>query len=236
MSISILIPCRNEERNIGNTTNYLQKNLKKIKYEIILINDFSSDKTLNTIKKISKKSRKIKCLDNKRPGLGSVVSIGIKKAKYDYVCIYMADRSDDYRDLIKYYKNIKSSKVDAIFGSRFLKNSNVKDYPFKKLILNRLANYFIKILFISDYNDFTNAFKIYKKNTLRKLYPIVSESFNVFLELPLKIITRKYTYKIVPINWTNRKKGVSKFKIKELRSKYLFTLFYCFLEKVLINK
>ena len=89
---------------------------------------------------------------------------------------------------------------------------------------------------MSDYNDFTNAFKIYKKSTLLKILPIVSENFNVFLELPLKIIIRKYNYKIIPINWKNRKKGKSKFKINELGSMYLFTMFYCLLEKILLNK
>ena len=148
----------------------------------------------------------------------------------------MADKSDNYKDVIKYYSYIKTNNFDAILGSRFLKNSKVINYPLKKLILNRLSNLLIKILFWSDYNDFTNAFKMYKKKTLIKLFPIVSESFNVFLELPLKIVARKYKYKIITINWKNRKKGFSKFKIKELRSKYLFTLFYCFFEKILIKK
>ena len=84
------------------------------------------------------------------------------------------------------------------------------------------------------YNDYTNAFKIYKKDSLLKIEPIVSESFNVFLELPLKIINRKLNYKIIPINWYGRKDGVSKFKFKELRSKYLFTLIYCLAEKILL--
>ena len=52
-------------------------------------------------------------------------------------------------------------------------------------MLNRIANNVIKILFLSNYNDFTNAFKIYKKVLLR-LFPIVSENFNIFLELPLR--------------------------------------------------
>ena len=66
--------------------------------------------------------------------------------------------------------------------------------------------------------------------------PFVSESFNIFLEIPLKIISRGYNYEIISINWIGRKKGKAKFKIKELQSKYLFTLFYCFLEKILLNK
>ena len=103
----------------------------------------------------------------------------------------MCDLSDDVKDLIKYYKIIKKEKADAVFGTMFSKKSKIKNYPFLKLILNRLSNNFIKLLFLSDYNDFTNAFKIYKRKTLIKLLPIVSESFNVFLELPLKIISRK---------------------------------------------
>ena len=65
--------------------------------------------------------------------------------------------------------------------------------------------------------------------------PLVSESFNIFLEIPLKVISRNYNYKIIPISWTGRAKGQAKFKIKELRSKYLFTLIYCFIEKNLLN-
>ena len=66
--------------------------------------------------------------------------------------------------------------------------------------------------------------------------PLVSESFNVFLEIPLKLIARGYTYEVIPINWTDRKKGEAKFKIKELGSKYFFTLIYCFAEKILLIK
>ena len=66
--------------------------------------------------------------------------------------------------------------------------------------------------------------------------PLISEDFNIFLEIPLKIISRKMNYKIVPISWKNRKEGKAKFNMKELKSKYLFTLIYCFLEKILLKK
>ena len=148
----------------------------------------------------------------------------------------MSDLSDDINDLKKYLEKISEKKLDAVFGSRFTKFSKVHGYPLKKLILNRIFNLTTKLLFLSDYNDFTNAFKIYRKNALLKTFPLVSESFNIFLELPLKIISRKMKYKIIPISWTNRKEGNSKFDIKELKSKYLFTLIYCFLEKILLKK
>jgi len=236
MSLSIIIPCHNEEKIIENTVDNLKRSLKKIKYEIVLINDFSSDKTYNKLKKISKIYKNIVYKNNIHRGLGGAIIAGINISNFEYICIFMADMSDSIEDLKKYYSLIKSKKVDAVFGSRFIKNSKIINYPKNKLILNRLFNYIVKILFFSNYNDFTNAFKIYKKKTLLKLFPIVSENFNIFLELPLKIISRKYSYLITNISWTNRKVGFSKFKLKELTSKYIFTLIYCFLEKNLLKK
>ena len=99
----------------------------------------------------------------------------------------------------------------------------------------RIFNFLVSIVFWNKYNDYTNAFKIYKKKTLVDIMPLVSESFNIFLEMPLKIVARNYNYKIIPISWVGRKKGKAKFRIKELSSKYLFTLIYCFIEKNLLN-
>jgi dolichol-phosphate mannosyltransferase len=236
MSLSIVIPCYNEEFTIAKTILTIKKIVKEIHYEIIIVDDFSKDNSIEKINKLTSKKSNIIIIRNKKKGLGSAINIGISSSKKKYICIFMADMSDSVYDLINYYKLIKKTKVDAIFGSRFVSKSIVKGYPYTKLFMNRIFNFFVKILFLNTYNDYTNAFKIYKKETLLRLRPFISENFNIFLELPLKIISRKYKYIVVPINWTNRKKGVSKFKIKELGSKYLFTLLYCWLEKVLINK
>ena len=147
----------------------------------------------------------------------------------------MADLSDDINDLMKYNNLMDKKNLDAVLGSRFLRDSVVKGYPLKKLILNRIFNFFVSIIFWNKYNDYTNAFKIYKKSTLESIMPLVSESFNIFLEIPLKIISRDYSYETVSISWLGRKKGKAKFKIQELRSKYLFTLIYCFSEKILLK-
>ena len=107
----------------------------------------------------------------------------------------MADLSDSPNDLIRYYKNMYKLNLDAIFGSRFIKKNSVVDYPIKKLFFNRIFNLFVKFIFLSNYNDFTNAFKIYKRKTLIELFPFVSENFNIFLEIPLKFIIRKKNIK-----------------------------------------
>ena len=236
MKVSIIIPVRNEELVIEKVINQLENELQNLSYEIIFINDFSTDHTFEVAEKIIKNKNEINLYQNEKKGLGGAITEGIKRAKGEAVCIMMSDLSDDVADLRNYYDIIKSEDVDAVFGSRFIRGSKISDYPKKKLILNRIFNLVTKLLFISDYNDFTNAFKIYKKNALLKTFPLVSESFNIFLELPLKIISRKMKYKIVPISWANRKEGNSKFDIKELKAKYLFTLMYCWLEKILLKK
>ena len=236
MKLSIIIPIRNEEFLIKKIINQLQSKLKISSYEVIFINDFSTDNTTNVTKELIKTKPQINIYDNNKKGLGGAITQGIYKATGEAVCIMMSDLSDSIEDLEKYYSIVKNEDIDAVFGSRFIKGSKVIDYPKKKLILNRIFNIITKLLFISDYNDFTNAFKIYRKDALLKTFPLVSESFNVFLELPLKIISRKMKYKIMPISWINRKEGDSKFDIKELRAKYLFTLIYCLLEKLLLKK
>jgi len=236
MKLSIIIPIRNEEHGVKKIINQLQNELKSLPYEIIFINDFSTDNTAVVTEEIIKNKVEISLYSNERKGLGGAINLGINKAMGEAVCIMMSDLSDNIDDLKNYYNIIKNEKVDAVFGSRFIEGSKVIDYPKKKFILNRVFNLITKLLFFSDYNDFTNAFKIYKKEVLLKTLPLVSESFNIFLELPLKIISRKMNYKIIPISWTNRKEGSSKFNIKELRAKYLFTLIYCLLEKLLLKK
>ena len=236
MKLSIIIPIRNEEFLIKKIIDQLQSKLKILSYEIIFINDFSTDNTAKIIKELIETKPQINIYENKRKGLGGAIAEGINKADGEAVCFMMSDLSDNIDDLEKYYNIIKNENVDAVFGSRFVKGSKIIDYPKKKLMLNRVFNIITKLLFFSDYNDFTNAFKIYKKKALLKTFPLVSESFNIFLELPLKIISRKMNYKIIPISWTNRKEGNSKFDIVELRGKYLFTLIYCLLEKLLLKK
>ena len=237
MKLSIIIPVYNEIAQLDKTIKKLMSLKKRLKFELIFIDDFSNDGSYAYIKKLQRRFNLIKIFKNKKKGLGSAIETGIKNSKNEYVCIFMSDLSDDVSDLHKYYKTITQNiKVDAVFGTRFSRSSNVRNYPYLKLFLNRLANNFIRLIFLSNYNDFTNAFKIYKKSIFLKLFPIVSENFNVFLELPLKVITRKLNYKIIPINWYGRRIGESKFKIKEVGSKYIFTLLYCFLEKILLNK
>ena len=233
--LSIIVPVRNESNIIHEVFDYFSNNLKDIQYEVLIINDFSNDDTFDKCKKLVDEYKNFRIFDNPKKGLGGAINLGINEAKGDNISIMMADLSDDIDDLRRYNVLMEQGNFDAILGSRFTRDSKVKGYPIQKLVLNRVFNFFVSIVFLNKYNDYTNAFKIYKKKTLVEIMPLISESFNIFLEIPLKIISRNYRYKIISINWIGRKKGESKFKIKELGAKYLFTLIYCFIEKNLLN-
>lgn len=234
--ISIIIPCRDEQENARIIAKNIQENCKYKNFEIVFINDFSQDKTEQVLIELSSKFKNISYFNNKQKGLGGAIKLGLKQSTGDLITIMMADSADSITDLNTYIDLMKSTKFDAIFGSRFIKGSEIVDYPKIKLIINRLGNYLTKFFFMSDYNDFSNSFKIYRKDIFNHINPIVSEDFNIFLELPLKTITRGFTYKIIPIKYYNRTVGTAKFKIKELGSRYLFTMLYCFLEKILLKK
>ena len=142
------------------------------------------------------------------------------------------DGSDAPADLIKCYRKLGEG-YDCVFGSRFIDGSEVIDYPIHKLILNRLANLLIRILFQQRFNDFTNAFKLYRREVIAGLQPILSHHFNLTVELPLKALIRGYSFAVVPISWQNRKAGISKLNIREMGSRYLFIVLYCLIEKQL---
>jgi dolichol-phosphate mannosyltransferase len=144
----------------------------------------------------------------------------------------MADGSDDPADLVKYHAKLKEG-FDCVFGSRFIAGSRLIDYPLHKLVINRLANLLIRVLFQLRYNDCTNAFKCYRRMVIAGLEPILAHHFNLTVELPLKAIIRGYTFAVIPISWTNRQSGISKLKIREMGSRYLFIVLYCLIERLL---
>ncbi len=235
MLISVVIPAHNEEGSLGTTVSALCVALRsaEIAFEIVVVNDHSTDRTAETVADLAREYPEVRGVSNeKSAGFGHAVTRGLETFRGDAVCIVMADASDDPADVVKYARKLEEG-FECVFGSRFLRGSRVVDYPVFKLALNRLANWFIKILFRLDLNDTTNAFKGYRREVIGGVSPILSRHFNLTIELPLKAIVRGYTYAVLPINWYNRTTGVSKLKIKEMGSRYLFIVLYIFLEKLL---
>jgi dolichol-phosphate mannosyltransferase len=232
--LSVVIPAHNEAECIEETVRSLSKHLaaEKIPWEILVINDNSRDRTEVILQSLVKELPHLRLINNKPPnGFGFAVRCGLEHFRGDAVAVYMADASDRPEDLVRFYRTMIREGVDCVFGTRFSKESRVVDYPRLKLGLNRMANLFIQAVFGLRYNDVTNAFKLYRRTCIDGLRPLISHHFNLTVELPLKAIIRGYSYTVVSNDWINRKAGESKLKIKEMGSRYLFIVLYCFIER-----
>ena len=231
--LSVVIPARNEERCIISTVKHLHVELQlhRIPHEIIVVDDASVDATSAKLDAIRSEMPELVVVKNPGPhGFGRAVARGIDRMKGDAVVIMMADESDDCRDVVRYWTLLQQG-YECVFGSRFLRGGGTIDYPRLKLVINRLANFFVKTLFAFKLNDTTNAFKAYRKSVIDGCQPLISPHFNITVELPLKAITRGYSWISVPITWRNRRAGKSKLSLKEMGSRYLFICLYVLLEK-----
>jgi dolichol-phosphate mannosyltransferase len=232
MKLSVVIPAHNESESIGRTVEAVASELKaeEIPYEILVVDDASRDGTAQAVQAIAEHDADVRCIRSPRPaGFGQAVRAGLDEYTGDAVAIVMGDLSDSPRDLVRYYRVLCEGFACA-FGSRFMRASEVHDYPRPKLILNRLVNLGIRVLFRHGYNDTTNAFKAYRREVIDHIQPLLSNHFNLTVEMPLKAVVRGYSYAVVPISWTNRAHGVSKLRLQEMGSRYLFIVLYVFLE------
>jgi dolichol-phosphate mannosyltransferase len=232
MKLSVVIPAHNEEETVAETVEGLLHTLKseEIDHEIVVVDDSSSDDTAAVVERIGMEHPQVRCLPSPyRNGFGFAVRAGLETFEGDAVAIVMADGSDSPKDLVSYYHLLEKG-YECAFGSRFVHGSAVIDYPRSKLIMNRIVNFGIRVLFRHGYNDTTNAFKAYRREVIENIKPLLSHHFNLTVELPLKAVVRGYSYGIVPISWTNRKAGESKLSLNEMGSRYLFIVLYVFLE------
>jgi dolichol-phosphate mannosyltransferase len=233
--LSVVIPAHNEQDLIRGTVEGVIATLEKakIRYEILVINDNSVDRTEKIIRDLASANPAVRCVNSDPPnGFGFAVRRGLADFRGDAVAIFMADGSDAPADLVAFYHKLQEG-FDCVFGSRFTGGGRVVDYPVVKRVLNRLGNKFIQLLFRISNDDISNAFKMYRRTVIAGIQPLLAQHFNLTVELPLKSIVRGYRYTTVPNTWVNRKTGESKFKIKEMGSRYFFIVLHCFLEKSL---
>jgi dolichol-phosphate mannosyltransferase len=251
--LSVIIPARDEEGCIASTIEHLhlELELRGVPHEIIVVDDGSTDRTWPILQEeatrlngsasppisdplhapCSKPHAALRPVQNPGPhGFGRAITLGLDSMTGDAAVIFMADESDDCRDVVRYWEKLNEG-YDCVFGSRFMKGGGTIDYPPIKLFMNRVANAFVRFLFRHGLNDTTNAFKAYRKEVIDGIRPILSPHFNITVELPLKAIVRGYNFTVIPITWRNRRTGIAKLKIKEMGSRYLFIVLYVWLEK-----
>jgi dolichol-phosphate mannosyltransferase len=194
----VVIPAFNEEGCLQGTLEHLEVELRlhSIPHEIVVVDDGSTDATFRVLSELATRIPSLKPVRNTGAhGFGRAVTYGFEHITGDAVAVMMADESDDARDLVRYWRTLNEG-WDAVFGSRFVRGGGVVDYPMHKLLINRVANLFLKFLFRIRLNDTTNAFKAYRRTVIEGCRPFLSPHFNLTVELPLKTIVRGYTWTV----------------------------------------
>ena len=238
MKLSLVIPARNEAPQIGATVSALVEALDVggvEDFEVLVVDDGSTDDTAAIVGGMAASEGRIRLERNPGPhGFGRAVRVGLDRFTGDAVVVMMADASDDPVDVVEYYRILRD-RAECAFGSRWIRGARRSGYPGFKLGLNRVVNTLIRLMFGLRYNDVTNAFKGYRRCVVDGCRPFVSPHFNLTIEIPLKAITRGFTYQVVPVSWRNREIGTSSLLLKEQGSRYLYVLLSGWFEWLLVR-
>lgn len=231
--LSVIIPARDEEGCIASTVEnlHLELDRHRVPHEIVVVDDGSRDRTWDILTALRPRIPELQPVQNTGAhGFGRAIVHGLNQSRGDALVIMMADESDDPRDVARYWEKLNEG-WDCVFGSRFIKGGGVIDYPRYKLLINRLFNFFIRVIFKLSFNDTTNAFKAYRRTVIDGCHPLIAPHFNLTVEIPLKAVVRGFTWTVIPITWRNRRTGEAKLKIKEMGSRYFFICMHVWLEK-----
>ena len=230
---SIVVPAHNEEESLPHTVRAIYAAMVRagVPHEIVVVDDGSRDRTWAVLQELKQHIPTLAPVQNPGPhGFGRAVIFGLNHMTGDACTIMMADASDSPAHAVRYWQ-VLNEGLECVFGSRFVKGGEVIDYPRIKLLVNRLANFLVRIGFNIPLNDTTNAFKAYRRTVIDGCRPFLAAHFNLTVEIPLKAIVRGYSWTVIPISWQNRKHGVAKLKISEMGSRYFFICAYLWLEK-----
>lgn len=219
--LTIVIPAHNEEDVIISTLDDLKRKLT-VKCKILVVDDHSTDRTADIVKKYIKKNQNVSFIGNYGPnkGFASTIKIGFSKAKTEYVLPVMADLCDDPITINKMHSMI-SEGWDIVCGSRYMKGGSKKGGPkfqnFCSMIVCKSLHFITGV----STHDVSNAFKIYKKSILKKVRIRDGAGVEISMEITMQAFFRGAKITETPTHWTGRTVGQSKFKIIQRSPKYI---------------
>ena len=206
ISLSIIVPVYNEEKTIGKILRQLDSLELPINKEIIIVDDGSSDGTVNQIEKYlsSIKKSSIKLISHsKNQGKGKAVRTGISKAKGAYIVIQDADLEYDPNYLKILIQPILSGERKVVYGTRLKRMPNLnEDERTPRFLLhylgNRILSFIISALFIAWITDMETGYKIFPRREFYKL-KIKSTGFDFEPEITTKLLKRGHKILEIPI-------------------------------------
>ncbi len=206
-NISIVIPAYNEGKRISNTItttyNYLKE--KHLSYEIIIVDDGSTDTTIEVLRDFQREIPNLKILRHKvNKGKGAAVKTGVYAANGEYILFMDADLATPIEELVKLWTN--KNNFDVVIGSRYLKSDSIKTpQPIHRKIIARLGNLFIRTMLGLKINDTQCGFKMFRKVAAKDLFSRQSRTgWSFDIEILALAKTLDYSVKEVAVNWHDK--------------------------------
>ena len=210
-SLSIIYPIFNEENRLHDCFFDIKKFYKKNKIkriQFIFVDDGSSDNSKKIIENFIKNKRNFFLISHKKNlGKGAALRSGVSKAKYEWILTLDADVSVKLSQLNIWVKKRLLNKNKILFGSRNLKESNVKFILIRKFV-GLIFIFITHMLFNIKILDTQCGFKLYKKKIAKKIFSKLKENgFIHDIEIVLLAKNNNYIIKELPVTWSHKYNG-----------------------------
>ena len=210
--LSILIPVYNEEKTVLEVLKNIQKNkIKDVDFEVIIINDGSSDSTISILENNKHLFNKLIDL-NKNHGKGYAVKQGLNIATGDFVIFQDADLEYDPSEYIQFINLFLNLNADLVIGSRFVYNKYTRSHNFLNKIANTILTLFFNILYNTTFTDIYSCYVAFKRDLINP-QDLKTHGFEQQAELLAKIVKKGSIFFEVPISYNGRSAAEGK-KIK----------------------
>ena len=214
----VIIPTYNEAANIEK----LVEQLLSFNVQALVVDDNSPDGTSQLISALGKKwpgQVHLMCRASGKNGRGSATLDGFKWAlerDYDPIFEMDADFSHDPSELPRFFEKIKA--VDVVVGSRYLPESRILNWPLRRRIFSRLANALAHFMLHLPISDYTNGYRCYRRDALKKVAPeqITEKGYIVLSYLAVQLAASGCRFGEVPTLFVNRQRGASQLSKKEI--------------------
>lgn len=225
-SISIIIPTYNEKQNIGRLIDVLIKELSTEDFEIIVVDDLSTDGTIQLMEKKAAGNERIKFYQNPPPrGLSRSILMGLRQAKSGIIVGMDADFNHDPKIIRNLVAKLRKENLDLVIASRFIENGGMDDKL--RYFFTKLFNLLLKIFFAFPSTDNASGYYAIKTKSLKKL-PL-DQVFVGYGEYHLRLVyfAKKLNFKMgeFPVFYQKRRYGASKSKLLSMCFSYLKVAF-----------